>query len=67
MPTVCIYQSTKIQFVSVGDGRTFQAVLCSLQKGLRLVQEVLLWAVFDGMGQVSVSKVMLKKELGQWQ
>lgn len=35
-------------------------MLGSLQEGLRLVQKVLLWAVFDDMG-----KVMLKKEPGQ--
>lgn len=40
-------------------------MLGSLQEGLRLIQKVLLWAVFDDMGKVIVSKVMLKKEPGQ--
>lgn len=59
-PQFVFTRAHKYNYVSVGDSRTFQAVLGSLQEGLRLVQKVLLWAVFDDMG-----KVMLKKEPGQ--
>lgn len=46
-----------MQVVLAGAGRTVQAVLGFLQEGLRLVQELSLWAVFSGMYKVCVSKV----------
>lgn len=51
----------KIKFISLGDSRTFQAGLGSHSGGSEISTEGV-W-----MGEVNVSKVVLKKKPGQWQ